>query len=121
MLLDLPSLIIICLFGAILAFLIALGVCKAIILASMAPQPDLLNSARTSISQFRRNNDLARKHRREIERQLQEERIAPRQPNNTFTPIVHAHIAHRAIGVQTDKFKVWGERLAKLNRESEAR
>ena len=76
MLLDLPSLISICVFGAVLAFLIALGVCKDIILASRAPQPDLLNTARTNIT---RKNELVRNHRREIERQLHEERIGPRQ------------------------------------------
>ena len=115
MLPDLPSLISICLFGAVLSFLIALGVCKAIILASRAPQPDLLNSARTNVTQFRRNNELACKQRREIERQLHKERIAQRQTDNTFTPILCAPIVRRATGVDTDKFKVWGEKLARLN------
>ena len=103
------------------SILIALGICKAIILASRAPQPDLLNAARTNITQFRRNNELARKQRRETERQLHSEQIASRQPDNTFSPIICAPIAHRTTGVQTDQPKNWGEKLTRLNQENQAR
>ena len=93
MLPGLMLLVAICISGLLLAVRLTSGFCQAAISMSSATLPDLVNSARQNVSQFRHDEILAYKQERAAAEQAREEGSITRQAEHSPPHIVPAPLS----------------------------
>ena len=112
MLPGLMLLVPICISGLLLAVSLTSGFCQAAILMSSATLPDLVNSARQNVSQFRHDEILAYRQERAAAEQAREEGSITRQAEHSPPHIVPAPLECCTYRVQREKYVGWADRLA---------
>ena len=105
-------LVAICISGLLLAVSLTSGFCQAAILMSSATLPDLVNSARQNVSQFKHDEILAYRQERAAAEQAREEGSITRQAEHSPPHIVPAPLECCTYRVQREKYVGWADRLA---------
>ena len=111
MLPGLMLLVAICISGLLLAVSLTSGFCQAAILMSSATLPDLVNSARQNVSQFKHEILAYRQERAAVE-QAREEGSITRPAEHSPPHIVPAPLECCTYRVQREKYVGWADRLA---------